>query len=176
MTQRRIGLACVLLGCLVAWAQDGAQGLPNQDLPNDKAETLNGKRVDFPGVMRGAIAACVFGFGKDSTDRVAVWLESLSGDNVNAWSVVNLESAPAVARGALRISMRKGTPKELMDRSLVISRDATEWKRILEVQKESLPVVALFDTSGKLVWKRQGTYSASISDELKAKIKELTPK
>ncbi len=161
-------MACTLLGCLAASAQDGAQ-----DLPNDRAETINGKRVDFPGVMLGAAAACVFGFGKDSTDRVAVWLESLSGDNVNAWSVVNLQSAPAVARGALRVSMRKGTPKELMERSLVISKDAEEWKRILDVQKESLPVVALFDKSGKIVWKRQGTYSASISDELKAKMVEL---
>jgi hypothetical protein len=176
MTQRRIGLACALLGCLAAWAQDGAQELPNQNLPNDRAETINGKRVDFPGVMRGAIAACVFGFGKDSTDRVAVWLESLSGDNVNAWSVVNLESAPAVARGALRVSMRKGTPKELINRSLVISKDAEEWKRILEVQKESLPVVVLFDKSGRIAWKRQGTYSASISDALKAKIMDLSAK
>lgn len=132
--------------------------------------------MDFPGVMGGSIAACVFGFGNDSADRVAVWLESLSGDNVNAWSVVNLESVPAVARGALRISMRRGTPKELMGRSLVISKDAKEWKRILEVQRESLPVVALFDKSGKIVWKRQGTYSASISDELKAKIVELAEK
>jgi hypothetical protein len=171
MTQRKIGLACVLLGCLGAWAQDGAQ-----DLPNDKAETINGKKVEFPAVMHGAIATCIFGFGNNSADRVAVWLESLSADNVNAWSVVNLESVPAVARGALRVSMRRGTPKELIERSLVISKDATEWKRILEVQRESLPVVALFDKAGKLVWKRQGTYSASIDDELKAKIAELAAK
>ncbi len=157
----------LLAGCLCAAAQD---------LPNDKAETINGKRVDFPGVMRGVISTCVFGFGNDAADRVTVWLESLSGDNINAWSVVNLENVPAVARGAVRVSMRKGTPKELLDRSLVIARDAKEWKRILEVQKESLPVVVLFDKSGGIVWKRQGTFSSSISDELKAKIAELAGK
>jgi hypothetical protein len=145
-----------------------------QDLPNDKAESINGKKVNFPDVMYGGVATCVFGFGKDSADRVGVWLESLSSDQINAWSVVNLESVPAMARGALRMTMRKGTPKELLERSLVISKDAKEWKRILEVQKESLPVVALFDKTGKLVWKRQGTFSSSITDELKAKIAELT--
>jgi hypothetical protein len=37
-------------------------------------------------------------------------------------------------------------------------------------------VVALFDKTGKIVWKRQGTFSSSITDELKAKIAELTGK
>jgi|HubBroStandDraft_1064217.scaffolds.fasta_scaffold358816_1 hypothetical protein len=156
-------------GCLCA-AQSG------QDLPSDKAETITGKKLDFPAAMRGSVATCVFGFGNDSVNRVGVWLESLSSDNINAWSVVNLESIPGVARGALRVSMRQGTPKELLDRSLVISKNSKEWKRILEVQKESLPVVVLFDKAGTIVWKRQGTFSSSIADELKAKIAELAGK
>lgn len=167
----RLGLVWLLLGCVSAVAQ---QALPG--LPGDKAETLNGRKVDFPGVMGGAIATCIFGFGKDSGDRVAVWLESLSSDNINAWSIVNLESAPAVTRGALRLSMRKGTPKQLLDRSLVIAKNSKEWKRVLEVQNESLPVVALFNKGGEIVWKRQGTFSASISDELKAQIAQLAGK
>jgi hypothetical protein len=159
----------LLTGCLCAAAQD----LPAQDLPNDKAETITGKKLDFPAVLRGSVTTCVFGFGNDSVDRVGVWLESLSSDNINAWSVVNLESIPSVARGALRVTMRKGTPKELLDRSLVISKDSKQWKQILEVQKESLPVVVLFDKTGSIVWKRQGTFSSSITDELKAKIAGL---
>jgi hypothetical protein len=159
-----------------AQAPPADQILPGQQLPNDKAETINGKTLDFPAVMRGAIATCVFGFGKDSSDRVGVWLESLTSDDINAWSVVNLESMPSVARGPLRVAMRKGTPKQLLERSLVISKDSVEWKRILGVQRESLPVVALFDKAGTIVWKRQGTFSSSIADELKAKIAELTGK
>jgi hypothetical protein len=147
-----------------------------QDLPNDKAETINGKKVNFPDVIYGSVTTCVFGFGNDSADRVGVWLESLSSDHINAWSVVNLESVPAVARGALRMTMRKGTPKELLERSLVISKDSKQWKQVLEVQKESLPVVVLFDKTGKIVWKRQGTFSSGITDELKAKIADLTGK
>ncbi len=147
-----------------------------QNLPVDKAESINGKKFDFPTALKGTITTCVFGFGNDSADRVGIWLESLSSENIDAWSVVNLESIPAGARGVLRMSMRKGTPKELLGRSLVISRDSKEWKRILEVQKETVPVLALFDKSGKIVWKRQGTFSSSITDELKAKIAELNGK
>lgn len=166
MTQWATSLAAIMLlsgwNCVMA-----------QDLPNDKAESISGKKLDFPSALRGSVATCVFGFGKDSSDRVGVWLESLSSENINAWSVVNLESTTAGARGVLRMTMRKGTPKELLDRSLVISKDSKEWKRILEVEKESLPVVVLFDKEGKIVWKRAGTFSSSITDELKSRISEL---
>ena len=57
--------------------------------------------------------------------------------------------------------MRIGMPKDLLDRSLVIAKDAKEWKQILEVEKESLPVVALFNKEGNIVWKRQGTFRAA---------------
>jgi hypothetical protein len=168
MTQRitrLIAAAALLAGCVCA-----------QDLPFERAETITGKKVNFPNVMLGSVTTCVFGFGNDAADRVGVWLESLSSDNINAWSVVNLESVPSVARGALRINMRRGTPKELLDRSLIVSKNSKEWKRILEVQRESLPVVVLFDKAGTIVWKRQGTFSSSITDELKSKIAELAGK
>lgn len=171
-----------LAGCACALGQSAdpnLESLPGQALPKDKAESINGKSFDFPAMMRGSITACIFGFGNEdaAADRVGVWLENLSGDGVNAWSVVNLETIPSgVARAALRVYMRKGTPKNLYERSLVISKNAREWERILGVQRENIPVVALFDKSGALVWKRSGTFSASIADELKAKIAELSAK
>lgn len=175
----RLLMTFLLTASACALAQDQTSGgaLPGQVPPNDKAETVSGKSVEFPAVLHGTVAACIFGFGKDSVDRVSVWLENLSGDNVNAWSVVNLETIPSsVARNALRVSMRIGTPKDLMDRSLVISKDSKEWKRVLEVQRETIPVVAVFDKTGAIVWKRQGTFSASIADELKAKMAEVEGK
>jgi len=147
-----------------------------QELPNDKAESISGKKLDFPSALRGVVTTCVFGFGKDSADKVTVWLESLSSDNVNAWSIVNLESMPSGSRGVIRKTMTIGTPKNLLDRSLVISKDSKEWIRILEVTKLNMPVVVLFDREGNIVWKRQGTFSSSIADELKAKIAQLASK
>jgi hypothetical protein len=137
-----------------------------QDLPVTTAETIDGKKLEFPATLRGSISTCVFGFGKGSSDKVGAWLESLTGDHINAWSVANLEIAPAIARSAIRISMRKGTPG-------AISKNYKEWKKILEVQQDNPPVVVLFDASGKILWKRRGTFSRGISDELKARIEEL---
>ena len=147
-----------------------------QDLPVTAAESIDGKKIEFPTALGGSIAVCVFGFGKDSSNKVGVWLESLSGDNINAWSVVNLEKVPAIARGSIRVSMRIGTPSALLGRSLIVAKYYNEWKKILEIQQDNLPVVALFDARGRLVWKRRGTFSASIEDELKAHIAELSGK
>jgi len=150
--------------------------LPAQDLPASSAETLEGKKIDFPGALKGSIAVCVFGFGRESSDKVTVWLENLSADGMNAWSVVNIESVKAPARTVVRMTLKKGTPATLLGRSLVLSKDSKEWLSILEVKKETLPTVALFDTDGRLVWKKQGTFSGAISDELKAQIVALATK
>ncbi len=37
----------------------GAEWTRAQDLPATTAETIAGKRLDFPGVLRGGIATCV---------------------------------------------------------------------------------------------------------------------
>ncbi len=87
---------------------------------------------------------------------------------------MNLETVPSVARTAIRIGMRKGTPSALQGRSLIIAKYYKELKKILEIQQDNLPVVVLFDASGKIVQKRRGTFSASIEDELKARIAELS--
>ena len=167
MTRRGTLFTIAICSAMVGFAQEP---------PVDKGETLGGRKVNFPVVMRGQVATCVFGFGNDSADKVTVWLESLSSDQINAWSVVNLENMPSVSRGALRMTMKHGTPKELLDRSIVVSKYSKEWKRYLDVTKDNMPTVVLFDKDGNVVWKRQGTFSSSISDELKLKIGELSTK
>ena len=91
---RRSALPFALLALI-----GGALSATAQGLPATTAETIDGKKTDFPAALRGSIRTCVFGFGKDSSDKVGVWLESLSADNIDAWSVVNLETVPAIARG-----------------------------------------------------------------------------
>jgi hypothetical protein len=147
-----------------------------QDLPATVAETLDGKKVDFPAALRGKISVCVFGFGRESSDKLTVWLENLSADDIDAWSVANIESSAAPTRTVIRMTMKKGTPPTLLGRSLVIAKDAKTWKELLEVKKETLPVVVLFDAAGHIAWKRAGTFSGAISDELKAQIVALATK
>jgi hypothetical protein len=95
---------------------------------------------------------------------------------VNAWAVANIENMTTLARPAIRINLRKGTPAELQSRSLVVTKNLKSWKDVLGVTREELPVVALLDPEGNVVWHRQGTFSESISNELKAEIAKLKTK
>ncbi len=124
------------------------------------AETIDGKKVEFPTAMHGSISACVFGFGKDSSDKRRGWNRSMAITSPPG-RLGNQGTVPAIARTPIRVSMRIGLPPGLMSRSLIVSKDYKEWKKILEIQQDNLPVVALFDASGKIVWRRRGTFSAS---------------
>ena len=147
-----------------------------QNLPATPAETVTGKKVEFPAVLRGAISTVVFGFDKDSNDKITVWLESLTSEGINAWALANIENTTTLARPAIRMNLRKGTPPAIQSRSLVTSKNMAAWKDALGVTRQDLPVVALFDPEAKLVWHRQGTFSESIGNELKSEIAKLATK
>src|SRR6202140_3928570 len=117
-----------ILGFLAAgWSFPTAE-----NLPMTQAETLAGQKLEFPAALAGKAAVCVFGFSKEAGDRTKVWMTRLSQDGINSWSIANLEGAPALVRGMIRSSMRKGTPPPLLERSLIMTKDEKAWKHALD--------------------------------------------
>jgi hypothetical protein len=147
-----------MLIAVSAWAQS---------LPVTPVESLTGQKLSFPSALAGKTAVCVFGFTKEAGDHTKDWMIRLNKDGVNAWSVANLESAPSLIRGMIRSSMRKGTPEAQQGHSLVMTKDGQAWKKALEVKQESLPVVVVFDASGKIAWKQEGTLTEDAYRELR---------
>ena len=140
-----------------------------EGLPSSHAETLTGQKLEFPAALRGRSAVCVFGFSKGAGDLTKVWMERLNQDGVNVWSVAELEKAPALVRGMIRGSMRKGTPQSLLGHSLILTRDTDLWERAVSASGETLPVVVVFDADGQILWKYQGAFSDEKYRELKEK-------
>lgn len=147
-----------------------------ESLPVTPAETLTGEKVSFPGALAGKPAVCVFGFSKEAGDRTKEWMARLSKDDVNAWSIANLEAAPALVRGVIRSSMRKGTPQPLRARSLIMTKDEQAWKRALGASDDKLPVVVLLDAGGKIVWTYEDLAGDEAYRELKAKLRAQSVK
>jgi len=164
------------MGRFLAFVAFAGLAIQAQNLPSTPAETLSGKKVDFPAVLHGAVSAVAFGFDKDSNDKITVWLESLTGDGINAWALANIENMTTLARPAIRMNLRKGTPAPIQSRSMVTSKNIAAWKDALGAARPDVPVVALFDAQGNLAWHRQGTFSESIANELKAEIAKLATK
>jgi hypothetical protein len=164
----QLAQAC-LLGLFAAFCR-AADG----NLPVTPAETLAGRKLEFPTALAGKPAVCVFGFSKEAGDRTKVWMTRLSQDGINAWSVAELEAAPALVRGMIRSSMRKGTPQPLLERSLILTKDAKAWKHAVAAKQDNLPVVVLLDGAGRVLWTYEGLFDDERYRELKTKLGEAS--
>jgi hypothetical protein len=144
------------------------------NLPITPVETLAGQKLSFPAALAGKPAVCVFGFSKEAGDHIKDWMARLRKDSVNAWSVANLEGAPALVRGMIRSSMRKGTPPSLLERSLIMTKDEQAWKRALGARDDKLPVVTVLDEAGNIVWTYEGLADDEAYSKLRAKLGALS--
>jgi hypothetical protein len=160
-----IAQTCVLAILSVGWSCARAE-----NLPVTPAETLTGQKLAFPAALLGKSAVCVFGFSKEAGERTKVWMTRLSQDGINSWSVANLEGAPALVRGMIRSSMRKGTPQALLERSLILTKDEKVWKHAVGAKQDNLPVVVLFDATGRLLWTYEGLFGDEPYRELKTRL------
>jgi len=167
--QRKIAAVGFLVLLGACWAAAAAE-----NLPVTPAETLTGQKLEFPTALAGKPVVCVFGFSKEAGDRTKVWMMRLSQDGINAWSVANLESAPALVRGMIRSSMRKGTPQPLLERSLILTKEEKAWKRALGVKQNNLPVVVLLDAAGHPLWTHEGLFSEESLREVKTRFDAAT--
>jgi hypothetical protein len=167
--QRKIAKVGVLLLLGAGWAAAAADSLPVT-----QAETLTGQKLEFPTALAGKPAVCVFGFSKEAGDRTKVWMTQLSQDGINAWSVANLESAPALVRGMIRSSMRKGTPQPLLERSLILTKDEKAWKHAVGANQSNLPVVVVFDAAGHPLWTYEGLFADEPYREIKTRLDAAT--
>lgn len=138
-----------------------------ENLPVTPAESLSGHKLDFPTALAGQRAVCVFGFSKEAGDLSKPWMSRLNQDGFNAWSVANLEKAPAFVRGMIRGSMRKGTPAGQLDHALILTKDEKAWEKAVGSKRENLPLVVLLDGSGRILWTYQGPFADQPYQELK---------
>jgi hypothetical protein len=160
----------VAQACVFALLSAGWSSVLAENLPVTPAETLAGQKLEFPTALAGKPAVCVFGFSKEAGDRTKVWMNRLAQDGVNAWSVANLEGAPALVRGMIRGSMRKGTPQPLLARSLIMTKDAKAWKLALGATQDNLPMVVVFDSTTQVQWKYEGLFGDEPYRELKTRL------
>ena len=158
--------ALVLVLALVASGAASAA----EKLPVTSAETLSGQKLEFPTALAGKPAVCVFGFSKEAGDLSKLWMTQLYEEGISAWSVANLEKAPALVRGMIRGSMRKATPAAQLDRSLILTKDHKAWEQAVGSKQESQPVVVLLDPAGRILWTFQGPFAGQPYQQLKARL------
>ncbi len=169
-------LLCLVALHLSAFQPAGQRSEPAGKTPVTQAETLSGQKLEFPTALQGKPAVCVFGFSKEAGDLTKVWMTRLSQDGVNTWSIAELEKAPSLVRGMIRSSMRKGTPQALLDHSLILTKDDQAWKHAVGAKQDSLPVVALINAAGQILWTYEGKFSDEPYLEVKTRLSAAAAK
>lgn len=151
------------------------------------AETLSGTKLTVPRDLPKKPVLFVIGFSKASETQTSAWSralkDSLSTDVVAVYSVSIIEDVPRLLRSFVVSSIRKGVPRALHERFLLISQQASEWKEMAsyQAQRPDDAYLVLTNVAREVVWRVSGpvreTSLQSLARELKSqKIKKAPTK
>ncbi len=151
---------------LLLAALRGAAGTLNaQQLPSTPAKTLSGHAVTLP-VSDHPLTFLAVGFSKASSDSVkAWWLQAKaicrSHSAVACYEGAVIEDAPSFVRGMIISGMKHGMETERQDTFVTVVENEAAWKQTFGFNAPDDAYLAIFDKSGKLLWRTSGAENAA---------------
>jgi hypothetical protein len=151
----------------LAYAVHGA----GQSLPATEGETLSGKNLILMQLVQGHATILVAGFSREGGNRCGAWTKAIQADttlaHVAVYQIAMLAGAPALLRGMIRNSMKKGMPPADQDRFVVFTRDEQPWRSYFQVSADQDPYVVLIGKNGTVLWRGHGE-PAGLEPQLRA--------
>ncbi len=155
----------VALAFLLA-ALSGAGGtLQAQELPPTPAKTLSGRAVTLP-VPDHPQTFLAVGFSKASSDAVKAWSLQAKAichayPAVACYEAAVIEDAPVFVRGMIVSGMKHGMDPDRQDTFLTVVENEAAWKQAFGFSAPDDAYLAIFDNTGKLLWRMNGAGSAA---------------
>jgi hypothetical protein len=173
---RCVAMATGLL--TLALPLQAAQSLPvplqvGSVFPAFSGRTVTNHQFTLPGSSMEKPTVLVFSFSRTAGKDARLWNEHLAKDfpdNVSAYGVIQLESAPKIFRRLAIAGIKSSMPESVQNRTIVLYRDEQLWRQRLAVKDESRAYVVLLDRSGAIRWMNSGDFSVSTYGMLKAKL------
>ncbi|MGB8478239.1 MAG: hypothetical protein WCE63_05280 [Acidobacteriaceae bacterium] len=144
--------------------------------PAFSGRTVTNRPLTLPGSSMEKPTVLVFSFSRTAGKDARLWNEHLAKnfpDNVSAYGVIQLESAPKIFRRLAISGIKSSMPVSVQNRTIVLYRDENLWRQRLTVEDESRAYVVLLDQSGTIRWINSGAFSDSTYGMLKAKLAAL---
>lgn len=144
--------------------------------PTFSGRTITDRPLTLPASPTAKPTVLVFSFSRTAGKDARMWNEHVAKDfpeNVAAYGVIQLESAPKVFRRLAISGIKSSMPASVQNRTIVLDRDEQLWKHWLAVKDESRAYVVLLDRSGTIRWMNSGAFSDSAYGMLKAKLAAL---
>jgi hypothetical protein len=131
-------------------------------MPHTEADTLSGKKIVLPDALNNHPAVVVIGFSKRSQPQASAWSAQLLKDYANEsrlqrYSIAVLDEVPALIRGMVSSSVRRGVPKEQQDAFIILTHDAKPWRDLAAITNPDDAYVILFDETAHIVAQTHGS-------------------
>ncbi len=138
-----------------------------QQLPVTHGKALSGRAVTLP-VPDRPQTLVIAGFSKGSSAAVKAW-SIQARESCKAHPAVAcidsavIEDAPSFIRGMIISGMKQGMTAELQDRFVPIVENEAAWKQAFGFSAPDDAYLAIFDKTGKLLWRTSGGEKAANS-------------
>ncbi len=157
----------IALALFLATLASGFTAVQAQQLPSTQAKTITGRAITLP-LPDHAQTFLAVGFSKASSDAVkAWWLQAKAicqaHPAVACYEAAVIEDAPSFVRGMIVSGMKRGTEPDRQETFLTIVENEAAWKQAFAYSAPDDAYLAIFDKSGKLLWRTNGAEAAANS-------------
>ena len=144
-------------------------------LPEQAAQSLEGKQVRLPADLAPCPVLLVIGFTRASSAQTAAWSRRLAPHDACATGLVVyqlavVEDIPAPFRRLAVRGMRKSVPMALHPRFLLVDAQTAQWRTLAGYQDEDDAYLVLLDNAREMQWRHAGALDPSAEAALRAAI------
>jgi hypothetical protein len=137
-----------------------APALDAQQLPVTHAKTLSGQAVTFP-VPDHSQTLLVVGFSNASSAPVKAWWLQAKGicqahPAVACYEAAVIEDAPSFVRGMIVSGMKHRMEPDRQETFVTVVENEPAWKQVFGFNAPDDAYLAIFDKTGKLLWRTTG--------------------
>jgi hypothetical protein len=168
----------LLISALSLQAVQSAPGLLQVGgvFPTFSGRTITDHSLTLPETATEKPTVLVFSFSRTAGKDARMWNEHLAKDfpdNVSAYGVIQLESAPKIFRRLAISGIKSSMPVAVQNRTIVLYRDDQLWRQRLGVKNEGRAYVVMLDRSGTIRWINSDRFSDSTYGGLREKLAGL---
>jgi hypothetical protein len=151
---------------------------PGDPFPALAGKTLAGQPLALP-LPSGRATLLVLGFSREAATVMVPWLQACRSrpdagmPAVDCYDVRMVQGIPRLVRGFVEKGMRKESPSELLDSTLLVYRDNQLWKRRLGVRDPETAYVVLLSSDGRVAALFEGPFEAQRLEDALSRLVEV---
>jgi hypothetical protein len=171
----------VLIAVILAFSFGLSAQVVGKMFPDMEAETVEDKKVNLPGDVKGKYTLLGLAYSKKSEDELNSWFNPVfskfiqkangglmagMGYDVNVYFVPMFTGVNAAAQGTAKKKAIKNVDPQLLPYILFYKGELKTYKEALDFEKKDIPYFFVLDASGKIVYATSGKYTEDKMDEL----------